>query len=179
MRQSLEQSRVPLQSVHVIRSWHDHPGFVDFLAGRLEAALGRAGRDPIVVFTAHSVPRAAIEGGDPYPEQLRETGALVAARAGVTRWELAFQSAGRTSDPWIGPDILDVIDRLADAGETSVVVQAIGFVADHLEILYDLDIEARRAAESRGLPFTRVEMPNRAPGFVDALADIVLEARRL
>ena len=174
-----EEARPDTMELHVIPSWHDHPGFVGLLAERLVQALARAGRDPAVVFTAHSVPRRAIEEGDPYPEQLRQTGALVAARAGVARWELAFQSAGRTSDPWIGPDILDVIETLADAGVTSVVVQAIGFVADHLEILYDLDLEARRAAESRGLSFTRAEMPNRAPGFIDALADIVIEARRL
>lgn len=174
-----EEARPEAMELHVIRSWHDHPGFVDFLAERLEQALARAGRDPIVVFTAHSVPRRAIEEGDPYQDQLRGTCALVAARVGLARWELAFQSAGRTSDRWIGPDILEVIDRLADAGETSVVVQAIGFVADHLEILYDLDLEARRAAEARGLSFTRAEMPNGAPGFIDALADIVLEARRL
>ncbi|HET9332551.1 MAG TPA: ferrochelatase [Gemmatimonadota bacterium] len=174
-----EDARPEAMELHVIRSWGDHPGFVDFLAQRLEQALARAGQDPIVVFTAHSVPRRAIEEGDPYPEQLRETCALVAARTGLARWELAFQSAGRTTDPWIGPDILDVIDRLADAGETCVVVQAIGFVADHLEILYDLDIEARRAAELRGLSFTRAEMPNRAPAFINALADIVCDAGRL
>lgn len=173
-----EEARPEAMDLHVIRSWHNHPGFVEFLAERLEQALAGAGRDAIVVFTAHSVPRRAIEEGDPYPEQLRETCALVAARTGLVRWELAFQSAGRTADPWIGPDILDVIDRLADAGETSVVVQAIGFVADHLEILYDLDFEARRAAESRGLSFTRAEMPNLAPRFIDALADIVFDALR-
>jgi ferrochelatase len=125
------------------------------------------------------VPCRAIEEGDPYPEQLRETCALVAARVGLPRWELAFQSAGRTADPWVGPDILDVIARLADAGERSVVVQAIGFVADHLEILYDLDLEARRAAEARGLSFTRAEMPNLAPRFIDVLADVAHDALRL
>lgn len=171
-----EEARPEDMRLHVIRSWHDHPGFVEFLAERLEEALARAGRGPVVVFTAHSVPRRAIEEGDPYPEQLRETCVLVAARVGLPRWELAFQSAGRTADPWVGPDILDVIARLADAGERSVVVQAIGFVADHLEILYDLDLEARRAAESRGLSFTRAEMPNLAPRFIGALADVALDA---
>lgn len=174
-----EEARPEEMELHVIRSWHDHPGFVDFLAERLEQALARAGPDPSIVFTAHSVPRRAIEEGDPYPEQLRETCALVAARVGLSRWELAFQSAGRTADPWVGPDILDVIARLADAGERSVVVQAIGFVADHLEILYDLDLEARQAAEARGLSFTRAEMPNLAPRFIDVLADVAHDALRL
>jgi len=174
-----EEARPEEIELHVIRSWHDHRGFVDFLAQRLQQALARSGRDPCVVFTAHSVQRRAIEQGDPYPEQLRETCTLLAARVGLPRWELAFQSAGRTADPWMGPDILDVIARLADAGERSVVVQAIGFVADHLEILYDLDLEARRVAESRGLSFTRAEMPNLAPRFIDALADVALDALRL
>jgi ferrochelatase len=171
-----EDARPGEMELHVIRSWHGHAGFVDVLAQRLERARERAGGNPVVVFTAHSVPCRAIEEGDPYPDQLRETCALVAARAGLARWELAYQSAGRTADPWIGPDILEVIERLADAGESGVVVQAIGFVADHLEILYDLDLEARRAAEARGVTFTRAEMPNLAPDFIDALAEIVLDA---
>jgi ferrochelatase len=129
------------------------------------------------VFYGAQRTRRAIEDGDPYPSSSGDLRAR--GRPAAWRGELAFQSAGRTSDPWIGPDILDVIDRLADAGETSVVVQAIGFVADHLEILYDLDLEARRAAESRGLSVTRAEMPNLAPRFIDALADIALDALRL
>lgn len=176
--QYAEQAKPPGFELDVIPSWHDHPGFVDFLAGRLQDALARADGDATVVFTAHSVPERVLEVGDPYPAQLRETCELVAARVGVTRWEFAFQSAGRTADPWLGPDVLDLIARLAARGERGIVVQAIGFVADHLEILYDLDLEARQAAESRGLAFTRAAMPNEDPAFVAALADVVAAGLR-
>ncbi|MGH7544521.1 MAG: ferrochelatase, partial [Gemmatimonadota bacterium] len=163
--------------VDVIQSWHDHPGLIAFLAGRLRAALDGAGADPHVLFTAHSVPARVLDGGDPYPGQLRETSELVARAAGVARWSFAYQSAGRTAEAWLGPDVLDVISELAEKGETGVVVQSIGFVADHLEILYDLDVEAREAAERLGLRFVRADMPNAHPDFVAALADLV--ARRL
>jgi len=159
----------------IIPSWHDHPGFVAFLSTRLREALGRAGGSLPVIFTAHSVPARVVDQGDPYPEQLRQTCALVATQAGVRRWEFAFQSAGWTTEPWLGPDVLEVIESIADHGAHGVIVQSIGFVADHLEILYDLDIEARRAAESRDLSFTRVALPNADPAFVTALADVVAE----
>ena len=163
--------------VEVIPSWHDHPGLISFLAGRLRAALDQAGADPHVLFTAHSVPAGVLDGGDPYPEQLRETSALVARTAGAPRWSFAYQSAGRTAEPWLGPDVLDAIADLAERGETGLVVQSIGFVADHLEVLYDLDVEAREMAGRLGLGFVRAEMPNAHPDFVAALADLV--ARRL
>jgi ferrochelatase len=101
----------------------------------------------------------------------------VARAAGVRRWSFAYQSAGRTAEPWLGPDVVDAIAELAERGETGVVVQSIGFVADHLEILYDLDVEARAAAERLELRFVRAAMPNAHPDFVAVLADLV--ARRL
>ena len=163
--------------VDVIPSWHDHPGLITFLAGRLQAALDLNGADPHVLFTAHSVPARVLDAGDPYPDQLHQTSALVARAAGAPRWSFAYQSAGRTSEPWLGPDVREAITNLAERGETSVVVQSIGFVADHLEILYDLDVEARETARRLGLGFVRAEMPNAHPDFVAALADLV--ARRL
>ena len=162
-------------TLDVIRSWHDDPGLVAYLAARLRDALASSEGRTRVVFTAHSVPEAPA-GRDPYAEQLRETSELVAASAEVEEWEFAFQSAGRTADRWLGPDVLEALERVADRGYESVVVQAIGFVADHLETLYDLDVEARRAAGSRGLAFTRAEMPNEDPAFSEILAGIV-EAR--
>jgi ferrochelatase len=168
-----EAARPAGLELEVIPAWYDDPGFVGFLAGRLREAVRRGGEDAEVVFTAHSVPARVIGHGDPYPEQLRESCELVASRAGVERWRLAYQSAGRTDDVWLGPDVLEVIDAIADEGARGVVVQPIGFAADHLEILYDLDVEARQRAESRGLAFARAEMPNDAPEFIAALADIV------
>lgn len=164
-------------AVDVIPSWHDHPGLIAFLAGRLREALAAAGPDPHVLFTAHSVPARVLEVGDPYPGQLLETSERVAQAAGVRHWGFAYQSAGRTADPWLGPDVLDAIADLAGRAASCVVVQSIGFVADHLEILYDLDLEARAAAERRGMRFLRVEMPNAHPDFVAVLADVT--ARRL
>ena len=171
-----EAARPEGMEIDTIRSWHDDPAFVDFLVERLEEALGRVEAEPMVLFTAHSVPSAVLERGDPYPEQLRESAGAIASRAGVERWRLAYQSAGRTPEPWLEPDILDVIEDLAEEGEEAVVVQPVGFVSDHLEVLYDIDIEAREAAESRGMAFARTGMPNDHPDFVAALADVVERA---
>jgi len=172
-----EEARPASMAIDVIPSWHDHPSLVEALSARLARARqgvahnGAAG--PLVLFTAHSVPAVAVERGDPYPEQLRETSRLVAERAGVERWEVAWQSAGRTDEEWLGPDVSEAIAAAAKRGERAVVVHAVGFVADHLEVLYDLDVEARAAAESRGLAFARVAMPNADPDFLAALADVV------
>ena len=168
----VEASRPPSMAVEVIPSWHDHPALVDLLAARL-ARTRDALDDPLVIFTAHSIPMRAIDQGDPYPDQLLETSRLVAARAGVERWRLAWQSAGRTDEPWLGPDVAQAIAEAAAGGERAVVAHAIGFVADHLEVLYDLDVEARAAAVELGLAFARVPMPNADPDFLAALADVV------
>lgn len=172
-----EDAKPAEMEIDLIRSWHDHPGFVEWLAARLEETLAEVEGDPVVVFTAHSVPARVLEKGDPYPDELRRTCELVAGRARVDRWTFAYQSAGRTADPWLGPDVLDVVADLAESGEKALVVQAIGFVADHLEVLYDLDIEVREAAESRGMTYARTPMPNVDPDFVAVLADLVEERR--
>ena len=168
-----EAARPPGMALDVIRSWHDDPGLVAFLASRLREALARSKGDARVLFTAHSVPVPPSGLEDPYARQLEETCELVARAAEVEGWEFAFQSAGRTGDTWLGPDVLETIGAIADRGHDAVVLQAVGFVADHLETLYDLDVEARRAAASRGLGYTRAEMPNDDPAFVDVLARIV------
>ena len=168
-----EKKRSEGMVLEIVSSWHDHPGFITGLARRLRDALPRAGDGPHVVFTAHSVPAAVLDRGDPYPDQLRRTAQLVAEAVGLDGWSFAYQSAGRTGEPWLGPDILETIDELADRGERGVVVQSIGFVADHLEVLYDLDIEARELAEQRGLAYARAAMQNDDPDFIEALAIIV------
>jgi ferrochelatase len=138
--------------------------------------------DTKVLFTAHSLPQRIIDAGDPYPQELRATAQAVAAAVGLaewSQWAIAWQSAGRTPEPWLGPDILQVIDELAasehDAGhERGVVVSACGFVADHLEVLYDLDLEAAARAEEHGLRFARTACVNDDPSVMAALARRVI-----
>jgi len=129
-----------------------------------------------VVFTAHSLPERILQTGDPYPDQLAETAKAVAERAGITRWSVGWQSAGRTPEPWIGPDLLSVLPMLVAAGAAGAVVCACGFVSDHLEVLYDLDVEARAEAEKLGLVFARTPSPNAHPAFCATLAEVVRNA---
>ena len=158
----------------MVKSWHLAPGYLDLLAGLVQAEVRRLAVDPVeVVFTAHSLPTRILDMGDPYPDQLAETAAAVAARAGVDRWSVGWQSAGRTPEPWIGPDILAVLPALRDAGAAGVVVCAAGFVSDHLEVLYDLDVEARAAAEGLGLAFTRTPSANADPRFCETVAGVI------
>lgn len=162
--------------VTMVDSWHLEPGYVDLLAQFVKSA------EPAdeVVFTAHSLPARIIDEGDPYPRQLEETARAVAARAGVTTWSVGWQSAGRTPEPWIGPDILDVLRARTSTAfrhaAGSVLVCPAGFVADHLEVLYDLDIEAAGLAAELGLDFARTPMPNDHPDFIATLARVVRKA---
>jgi ferrochelatase len=157
-----------------VESWAVEPAFVEFLASDMRARLADMPANTKVLFTAHSLPQRIIDGGDPYPEELRATAEAVAAAVGLTDWSswaIAWQSAGRTPEPWIGPDILAVIDELAASENADgVLVCACGFVADHLEVLYDLDIEAAAHAQARGLAFGRTACVNDAPAVMDALA---------
>ena len=163
-----------------VDSWAVEPAFIDFLADdlapRVDAMREQTGGRIRVLFTAHSLPQRIIDGGDPYPEELRATAEAVAARVGLVEgddWQIAWQSAGRTPEPWIGPDILDVIDSLGDDDVAGVIVSACGFVADHLEVLYDLDIEAADRAAQRGLAFDRTACVNDDPAVMSALAERV------
>ena len=164
----------------MIDSWHLAPGYLDLLGARVRQArdllLVTDSAAVEVVFTAHSLPERILETGDPYPDQLRETAEAVVARAGLGRWSIAWQSAGRTPEPWIGPDLLSHLAERAEAGVEGVVVCPAGFVSDHLEILYDLDVEARRIAEGLGLAFARTESPNDDPAFCATLAQVVTAA---
>jgi ferrochelatase len=166
--------------VRGIDHWHLEPAYLDFLAAGVRDGLARLPAGTKVLFTAHSLPQRIIALGDPYPDELQATAAAVAARAGLApwgTWAVAWQSAGRTPEPWIGPDILAVIDDLASAEHaTGVLVCACGFVADHLEVLYDLDIEARAHAEALGLAFGRTPCVNDDPAVLAALADLVVAA---
>ncbi|MDQ3679579.1 MAG: ferrochelatase [Actinomycetota bacterium] len=159
-----------------VERWNLHPVLIELLAERvLRSLIGLPPGAPVeTLFTAHSLPARALTLDEPsYPDQLGQTAGAVAARAGLARWRLAWQSAGRTADPWIGPDILEVISGLPDDGVEAVVVCPAGFVSDHLEVLYDVDIEARGVAEATGLQLSRTASLNDDPRFVAMLADVV------
>jgi ferrochelatase len=159
--------------------WHLSPGFVGHQAASVVERLATLPERSVVVFTAHSLPERVLEG-DPYPDQLRASAEAIAEQAGLAPWSgwaLAWQSAGRTPEPWRGPDILEVIADLADTGAAEgVLVVPQGFTADHLEVLYDLDIEAAAAARERGLAFARTEVVNDDPAVAADLARLVVDA---
>ena len=175
-----------------VRSYHDHPAYIELLAGRIARALAQLGpaerEGAAVVFSAHSLPVRTVEDGTlrcktctvcetscRYRDGLQETGDLVAKELDLAHHTIAWQSAGRTADLWWGPPLEEVILDLAERGHPAVVVCSAGFVADHLEILYDLDVEAREIAEQAGIRFVRTEMPNDDPQFVAMLASVVRE----
>ncbi len=179
-----------------VRSWHDHPGFVEAVAERVAEALERFPAEERgevqVIFTAHSLPERILREGDPYDRQVRETAAAVAravaartgrrfARADASagdrgRWHVAYQSAGARPEPWLGPSLEEVMNRLAREGHRSLLAAPVGFVSDHVEVLFDLDVEA--AARARGLRvrFERTGSLNASPAFIEALADVVRSA---
>ena len=169
----------------VIPSWHRTAEFPRILAERTAAVLGalspEARKQTAVFFTAHSLPQRVVAEGDPYPDQVAESGADIAGLLGLDSdptisWGTAWQSAGRTADPWIGPDLLVEMERLAAEGATAVVVCPVGFVSDHLEVLYDLDIEALDKADSLGIAFARTPSLNDDAGFLAMLAGVVQAA---
>jgi ferrochelatase len=125
------------------------------------------------VFTAHSLPARVLDDGDPYRDQLLETSLLVAEAAGIDDWSFSFQSASPTGEPWLGPDILDHLADLRVQGQDDVLVCPVGFVSDHLEIRWDIDVEAQERAHEVGMKLARIEMPNADPQFVRALAQLV------
>lgn len=160
-----------------IRSWAREPAFIEFLAmdlvDRLAALRHRSGGRVRVLFSAHSLPERVAASGDPYPDELRATATAVAAAAGLADddWQIAWQSAGRTPEPWLGPDVGEVIDDLGAGGDVAgVIVCACGFVADHLEVLYDLDVDAARRAVAAGLAFDRTACVNDDATVMAALA---------
>ena len=166
-RRQLEEAVAGRAELLFVDSWHDHEPLIDLLAERVRGAGGH------VVFTAHSLPARILDEGDPYRDQLLETSRLIAERAGIDNWSFAFQSASATGEPWLGPDILEELERLHGKGAEDVLVAPIGFVSDHLEILWDIDVEAREKAAELGLELDRIESLNDDPAFIAGLAAIV------
>lgn len=163
--------------VDFVESYHDHPGLIAAFRQRFEAAARAARQEtggPVpVIFTAHSVPERTIADGDPYEQQVRETAALVARAAGLTDYRLAFQSQGMTAEKWLGPTVESQIDELAQAGAKNVLLIPVGFVCDHVEILYDIDVLFRDYGKTRGVRVRRSESLNDSPEFAAALASLV------
>ena len=174
-----------------VRSYSSHPALVGFLSAGVSEALATLDAETrsgvAVIFSAHSLPVRTLDDGSQrckscdcvdscrYRDGLQETADLVAERLGLKNYGIAWQSAGRTTDPWWGPSVEDVIPRLMESGRTAIVVCSAGFVADHLETLYDLDIEAKWIAEAAGMTFARTRMPNADPRFLDVLAIVIRE----
>ena len=166
-REQLEEAVAGRADVVFVDSWHTEPGFVELLADRVR------GTPAHVVFTAHSLPARILEEGDPYQDQLFQTSDLVAKAAGLRDVSFSYQSESPTGEPWLQPDILDHLEALHDRGVDDVLVCPVGFVADHLEIRWDLDTEAQERSAELGMRLARIEMPNDDPAFVSTLATIV------
>ena len=158
-----------------VKSWHDHPKFIEALNEKIEKALGLfpEGEEPHVIFTAHSLPERILQNNDPYKVQLLETCDLLADMADIASWSFAFQSAGRTEEKWLGPDLLQEIEKLNGEGVKSILVCSVGFITDHLEVMYDIDIEAKKYAENLGIHLERTESLNAHPMIAEALGDLI------
>jgi ferrochelatase len=154
-----------------VHSFHVHPKLIDAFAERLRAAAPKS--DELVVFTAHSLPQRAIESGDRYADEVAATARAVAERAGVSRYAIAYQSAGRTPEPWIGPSIEEMLDEQTGRGVRKFLVAPIGFVCDHTEILFDIDVQASQSAREFSTALRRTESLNTSPLFIDVLEDLV------
>ena len=166
-RDQLEQALAGRAELDFVESWYLEPGFVDLLADRVRSTAAH------VVFTAHSLPARILDEGDPYEAQLMSSAAAIARRAALRDWSFSYQSASPTGEPWLGPDILDHLEALHGRGVDDILLCPIGFVADHLEIRWDLDTEAQAKAGELGMRVSRIEMPNADPAFVATLATIV------
>jgi protoporphyrin/coproporphyrin ferrochelatase len=166
-----DASRVPFA---IARSWWCAPSFVVALAGAIRESLSAlAASSPAIVLTAHSLPRRVFEAEPGYVEELQQTARAVAEEARLERWSFAYQSAGHTAEEWLRPDLVDIFPSLAAQGATDVLVAPVQFLADHLEVLYDLDIAGAAQARDVGLRYHRIAMPNTRPDFIRALAAIV------
>ncbi len=164
-----------------VHSYHLHPKLIEALAARVSKKLdlfveAGAERDKVrVLFSAHSLPARILEMGDPYQDQLLETSKAVAERVGIANWQFTWQSAGRTAEPWLGPDILDTLRTLSLEQVEDVLVAPVGFVSDHLEVLYDLDIEAKAIAKELDMRLERIDSLNTDPLYMETLSDVIFQ----
>ncbi|QAS51679.1 ferrochelatase [Halobacillus litoralis] len=167
-------------SLRSVESWYDAPGFIDFWKDVINAEYSKMDEaekeKACLIVSAHSLPMKILEGGDPYPDQLKKTAQLISEATGISQYEIGWQSEGNTPDPWIGPDVQDLTSELYnEKGYRSFVYAPVGFVSDHLEVLYDNDYECKVVCEEVGANYYRPEMPNTNPKFIQTLADVVLD----
>ncbi|MDL4842776.1 ferrochelatase [Aquibacillus rhizosphaerae] len=163
-----------------VESWYDAPGFIDYWAKAIESEYAKMNDEEkakaVLVVSAHSLPEKILEDGDPYPDQLKRTAELISEATGITNYELGWQSEGNTPDPWLGPDVQDLTrDLYNEKGYRSFVYAPVGFIVNHLEVLYDNDYECKVVCDELGANYYRPEMPNVAPEFIATLADVVLQ----
>jgi ferrochelatase len=178
----LTAAGLPAIPVTFVRDWHTHPGFVEANVLHIDEARLALPEDvreaARVVFTAHSIP-SSMSGAARYQRQLQESAQAVAGRLGTRDWAVVFQSrSGRPDDPWLGPDVRDYLREAHGRGVKAVILCPIGFLCDHIEVLYDLDHEAREVSDAIGLPLARAQAVNDNPMFLDTMADMVLETYR-
>ncbi len=178
----VEEAKAQLEydlNINFVKSWHNQPLYIEALHQKIIKALSLFSEEEKkglkVIFSAHSLPERILEIKDPYKDQLMETSELLAKKSGVGNWTFAFQSAGRTNEKWLGPDLLTVMDSLHEEGVKSVLVCAVGFITDHLEVLYDIDIEAQEKAEKMGMHLERTESLNADPLLAKLFAELVHE----
>jgi ferrochelatase len=164
-------------SLDFVESWHELDGYVQAVAEdvRMVRADFRNPEEVVAVFTAHSLPARILNEGDPYQEQLLRTSELVAERAGIEQWRFSYQSQSHTGEPWLGPDLVETIEELAAQGHRAVLVASVGFIAEHLEIFYDIDIEAKERADALGIELRRTPMLNADPRLAHALHALVAQ----
>jgi ferrochelatase len=177
LQEAIQELDAPI-NILSIEQWHDHPGLIRAITEKASQARQAFGaEDPYVIFSAHSLPARILAQGDPYDAQLRETAALLGKSLDLKedRWQFCYQSAGQSDEPWLGPAIEQVIMGLLEAGEKNFLVVPIGFVCDHVEVLYDIDIVCKNLAEKHGARLIRSQSLNDSPTFIAALAELVSE----
>jgi ferrochelatase len=167
----------PTPSLDFVESWHELDGYLQAVADnvRMVRAEFRNPEEVVAVFTAHSLPARILNEGDPYQEQLLRTSEQVAQRAGIEQWRFSYQSQSHTGEPWLGPDLVETVEELAAQGHRAILVSSVGFIADHLEIFYDIDIEAKERADALRIELRRTPMLNADPRLARALYELVAQ----
>ena len=174
---SARRGAAPSLGLDFVESWHELDGYIQAVAENVR--MVRAGfpnpEEVVAVFTAHSLPARILNEGDPYQEQLLRTSELVADRAGIEQWRFSYQSQSHTGEPWLGPDLVETVEELAAHGHRAILVSSVWFIADHLEIFYDIDIEAKERADALGIELKRTPMLNADPRLVQALHALIAQ----